>query len=128
MKGKDGGILFDALADCRIVVPVPIEAHVVPYGVHLLIGEGGVLLDNHGALWAVAQRHPVVHGVEGHLLPSAGLFVLHIPGAGSIEIGLADVVEQGHDDNALIRDGVHHFPRGKVLPAAIALVPKQEAP
>ena len=41
---------------------------------------------------------------------------------------LADVVEQGHDGHALIRDGVHHFPGGEVFPAAFVLVPKQEAP
>ena len=49
------------------------------------------------------------------LLKNSGKTKFHIPGAGSIEVGLADVVEQGHDGHALIRDGVHHFPGGEVF-------------
>ncbi len=94
----------------------------VPDCIKLLAGEGGVLLNDHGALGAVAQGHPIIDRVEGNLLPLPCGVILHVPGAGAVEVGLADVVEQRHHDHAVIRDGVHHLASGHILPIPAALL------
>ena len=73
-----------------------------PDGIHFLRGEFDIILDQHGAFGAVAEGHQVVDRVERHLFPFPGLFVFDVPGAGTVEVGLAEVVEQCHDDHIFL--------------------------
>ena len=75
-----------------------------------------VVLDQHGALGAMAEGHQVVDRVERHLFPFPSLFVLDIPGAGAVEVGLANVVEQSDDDEAFIADLDDGMPSDYVKP------------
>ena len=75
----------------------------------------------------MAQGHLIINGIIGLLLPLAGPLILHVPGAGGVEMGFTNIVEQGGKGHALCGNFRRRSPGDNVLPGAVA-VPVKQAP